>query len=56
MRQIDEHTEQAVLRFVSLLADRYDLAEVIVYGSRARGTHGTASDADVAVLLHGDRN
>ncbi|MEQ9107782.1 MAG: nucleotidyltransferase domain-containing protein [Limnobacter sp.] len=54
MRQIDEHTEQAVLRFVSLLADRYDLAEVIVYGSRARGTHGTASDADVAVLLHGD--
>lgn len=56
MRNLDEYTQQAVQRFVSLLADRYDLAEVIVYGSRARGTHGSTSDADVAVLLRGEEH
>ena len=50
---IDQDTEKAVRRFVALIADRYDMAGAIVFGSRARGTHGPDSDADVAVLLNG---
>lgn len=50
---IDHDTEQAVRRFMALIADRYDMAGAIVYGSRARGTHRPDSDADVAVLLKG---
>jgi len=30
------------------------MADAIVYGSRARGTHRVDSDADVAILLTGD--
>jgi predicted nucleotidyltransferase len=54
MVRIDRDTEEAVRRFLDLIADRYDLAGAIVYGSRARGTHHTDSDADVAVLLRGE--
>lgn len=54
-RRLDEITESAVRRFISLIADRYDIAEIIVYGSRARGTHRPDSDADVAVLLRSER-
>ncbi|MFM2450130.1 MAG: hypothetical protein RIS44_2580 [Pseudomonadota bacterium] len=52
--RIDPSTEEAVRRFISLLARRYDMAGAIVYGSRARGTHSADSDADVAILLNGD--
>jgi predicted nucleotidyltransferase len=51
---IDYNSEAAVRRFIDLIADRYDIAGVIVYGSRARGTHHEDSDADVAVLLTGE--
>ena len=54
MNRIDHDTEEAVRRFVSRISDRYDMAQVIVYGSRARGTHRPDSDADVAVLLRGE--
>lgn len=54
MNRIDHDTEKAVRRFLTLIANRYDIAEAIVYGSRARGTHRPDSDADVAVLLHGE--
>lgn len=53
MTRIDHDTEEAVRRFLSLIADRYDVAGAILYGSRARGTHRPDSDADVAVLLRG---
>jgi len=53
-RSIDQRTEQAVQRFLGLLAGRYDMAGAIVFGSRARGTHRPDSDADVAVLLRGE--
>lgn len=53
MTRIDHATEEAVRRFLSLIADRYDVAGAILYGSRARGTHRPDSDADVAVLLRG---
>jgi len=52
--RIDHNTEEAVRRFLTLIAARYDMAGAIVYGSRARGTHRPDSDADVAVLLKGE--
>lgn len=51
---IDHDTEEAVRRFLALIAGHYDTAGAIVYGSRARGTHRPDSDADVAVLLNGE--
>ena len=54
MNRIDHDTEKAVRRFLALIAGRYDVSGVIVYGSRARGTHRPDSDADVAVLLRGE--
>ena len=51
---IDHDTEEAVRRFLVLIAGRYDVAGTIVFGSRARGTHRPDSDADVAVLLSGE--
>ena len=53
MNSIDPATEQAVRRFMGLMADQFDTVGTIVYGSRARGTHRPDSDADVAVLLNG---
>lgn len=55
MNSIDKNTEAAVRRFLSLIASRYDTAGAIVYGSRARGDHRPDSDADVVVLLRGQR-
>ena len=54
MNRIDHDTEEAVRRFLTLIASRYDMAGAIVYGSRARGTHRPDSDPDVAVLLRGE--
>ncbi|MGH8226497.1 MAG: nucleotidyltransferase domain-containing protein [Steroidobacteraceae bacterium] len=53
--RLDPTTEHAVRRFRELLSGRFATAGVIVYGSRARGTHRPDSDADVAVLLRGKR-
>ena len=54
MNRIDQETENAVRRFLALIAPKYDMAGVIVYGSRVRGTHRPDSDADVAVILRGE--
>jgi uncharacterized protein len=53
--EIDPSAENAVKRFLSRIADRYDMAGALVYGSRARDTHQPDSDADLAVLLRGER-
>lgn len=50
---IDPDTEKAVRAFIARLGAQYDLAGVILFGSRARKSHRPDSDADVAVLLHG---
>ena len=55
LRQIDASTQVAIQRFLALLSPNYELAGAIVYGSRARGTHRHDSDADVAILLGGER-
>ena len=53
LNSLDKQTEEAVRRFVELVASRYTISDVIVYGSRARGAYQADSDADVAVLLEG---
>ena len=53
--RIEPKTKHAIQRFAALLADRYSVAGVILYGSRARGTHRPDSDVDVAVLINGER-
>lgn len=51
-----EPTVTSALReFARRLVDRYPVQRVILFGSRARGTQRTDSDADVAVLLRGVR-
>jgi uncharacterized protein len=45
----------AVREFARRLAGRYPVLRVILFGSRARGTQRTDSDADIAVLLRGIR-
>lgn len=54
INRIEHDTEEAVRRFLALIASRYDMAGAIIYGSRARGTHRPDSDADVVVLLKGE--
>lgn len=51
---MDPGTEDAVKRFLGLIAGCYNMVGAILYGSRARGTHHPDSDADVAVLLRGE--
>ncbi len=53
MPTIDPNTAHAVHRFLDLLAGRFDTAQAILFGSRARGTHQPDSDADLAILLRG---
>jgi antitoxin ChpS len=50
---IDRQTAKAARNFVEKVATRYDVAGAILFGSRARKSHRSDSDADVAVLLHG---
>jgi predicted nucleotidyltransferase len=52
--RIDRETAHALQCFLAKIADRFDLAGAILYGSRARGTHRPDSDADVVVLLRGE--
>lgn len=50
---IDAATLAAIRAFTMAIAARYDLAGTILFGSRARRSHRADSDADVAILLHG---
>jgi predicted nucleotidyltransferase len=45
----------AVRQFAQRLAGLYPVKRIMLFGSRARGTNRTDSDADVAVLLRGAR-
>ena len=51
---MDAETQQAMRLFVGRLVGRYDVADAILFGSRARKTHRPDSDADVAVILRGE--
>lgn len=51
---LDVAVRTAVERFRRLLEREYEVTDVIVFGSQARGTAGPDSDTDVAVLLGGE--
>jgi predicted nucleotidyltransferase len=53
MHNIDPNTEKAVHRFMGLIPSRFSVARAILFGSRARGTHDSDSDADLAIVLNG---
>ena len=50
---IDVETEAAARAFIRAIEGRYPVRDVHLFGSRARGTHGQDSDADLAVVLRG---
>jgi predicted nucleotidyltransferase len=50
---IDVETMNAARAFIARITGQYDLAEVVLFGSRARRTHGPDSDADIAIVLRG---
>jgi predicted nucleotidyltransferase len=52
---LDPETERAARVFLRRLEGRYAAIEGIVFGSRARGDHQRDSDADLAVILRGER-
>ncbi|GJE16306.1 nucleotidyltransferase domain-containing protein [Methylobacterium marchantiae] len=52
---IDADTDRAARLFLGRLEDRYIVQESLLFGSRARQTHGDGSDADIAVVLKGSR-
>jgi len=43
----------AALAFLEKLRGTYDVAQVIMFGSRARGDHRPDSDLDLAIILSG---
>ena len=45
----------AAREFVRLVSAKYSVKSAILFGSRARGTHHSDSDVDIAVLLRGPR-
>jgi predicted nucleotidyltransferase len=54
-RSIDRDTETAVRVFLPRLPGQYRPSAAIVFGSRARKTHRSDSDADLALILRGAR-
>jgi DNA invertase Pin-like site-specific DNA recombinase/predicted nucleotidyltransferase len=52
---LDAETEHAARVFLKRLEGKYFIVDAILYGSRARGDHTSESDADIAVILKGER-
>jgi DNA invertase Pin-like site-specific DNA recombinase len=52
---LDAETERAARVFMQRIEGKYSPIEGLVYGSRARGDHKPDSDADLAVILKGER-
>jgi len=51
----DADTAGAAREFVRRAAARYSVRSAVLFGSRARGTHRSDSDVDIAVVLQGQR-
>lgn len=51
----DPLVKQAAYTFVNKLASHFDIAWAMLFGSRARLDHRPDSDADVAVILRGEK-
>ena len=54
-KTLEPVVSRAVREFARRIAGHYPVQQVILFGSRARGTQQPDSDADVAVLLRGIR-
>ncbi len=52
-RTVDTATERAARAFMNRLEGRHPVIKALLFGSRARGTHRSDSDADLAVILKG---
>jgi predicted nucleotidyltransferase len=53
---INQTTQDAIKRFANLVAAHHiPVAQTILFGSQARGTAHDLSDADVALILPGDK-
>jgi predicted nucleotidyltransferase len=50
---LDAETERAARMFMQRIKGRFPVREGILFGSRARHTHRSDSDADIAVVLQG---
>jgi len=48
---MDEVTRQAIDAMVQRLVERFDPDQIILFGSRARGTAGPGSDVDLLVIM-----
>lgn len=55
MNSIDSTTRSAIRRFLTLLDQSDSMVGAVLYGSRARGTYRPDSDADLAILLLGEK-
>jgi predicted nucleotidyltransferase len=53
MKDIDPATMEAIKCFIKLIDTKYDIFDVILFGSRSRCTHEVDSDIDIAILLKG---
>jgi antitoxin ChpS len=52
INQVD--IREAILKFSDFLSKEFDVVQLALYGSRARGDYRAESDTNVAVLLHGE--
>lgn len=52
---LDPQTRESVETFSQRVRQSYPVERILLYGSRARGDHRSDSDADIAVLLSGDK-
>lgn len=52
--KVDSETLRAAMCFLDAIGARYAVREAYLFGSRARGTHRPDSDADIALVLHGE--
>lgn len=50
---VEPDVKSAIEAFVRSIQAKYDVDHVVLFGSRARGTHRPDSDIDVAVILNG---
>ena len=54
-QRVESAERRTALAFLERLRGTYDVAQVIMFGSRARGDHGPDSDLDLAIILNGQR-
>jgi len=53
-RHLDPATERTARMFAQRITHEYPVAQIVVFGSRARNTHRVDSDADIAIILRGN--